>query len=91
MTQSFLGLQATFEDALEEEAIAKKHSLTCEAVEVGAKARVYRTILTHFSQRYPKIPVIDPSFQTSTCIASDLMTVNLAGGLWISSSHFSSS
>lgn len=71
--------QATFEDALEEEAVNKKHSMTCEAVEVGHKAHAYRTILTHFSQRYPKIPVIDASFQTSTCIAFDLMSVNLVG------------
>ena len=31
-------LQATFEDELIDDAKAKKHSLTCEAVEVGAKA-----------------------------------------------------
>ena len=55
--------------------------MTCEAVEVGHKAKAYRTLLTHFSQRYPKIPVIDPSFQTTTCIAFDLMTVNLVGEL----------
>ena len=38
-----------------------------------------RTILSHFSQRYPKIPVIK-SFAASTCIAFDLMVVNLQGG-----------
>ncbi len=38
-----------------------------------------RTILSHFSQRYPKIPVIDSSFAASTCIAFDLMAVNLQG------------
>lgn len=53
--------------------------MTCEAVEVGKKAKAYRTLLTHFSQRYPKIPIIDPSFQDSTCIGFDLMTINLAG------------
>lgn len=72
-------LKATFDDGLEEEAINKRHSITREAVEIGQKANAYRTLLTHFSQRYPKIPVIDPSFQKSTCIAFDLMTVNLAG------------
>ena len=44
------------------------------------QAGAYRTILTHFSQRYPKIPKIDDSFSSSTCIAFDLMSVNLAGG-----------
>lgn len=42
--------QATFEDGLEAEAIAKRHSLTREAVAIGAEANAYRTILTHFSQ-----------------------------------------
>lgn len=70
--------EATFEDELMEEAIAKKHSTTGEAVQIGAEAGAYRTILTHFSQRYPKVPVFNDSFQASTCIAFDLMSVNLA-------------
>ncbi|KAK9811324.1 hypothetical protein WJX72_001848 [[Myrmecia] bisecta] len=70
--------EATFEDALEEEALAKNHSLTHEAIDIGNQARAYRTILTHFSQRYPKMPVIDKSFNSTTAIAFDLMTVNLA-------------
>lgn len=32
-------LQATFEDELIEDAKAKRHSLTCEAVEIGSKVR----------------------------------------------------
>lgn len=43
-------VQATFEDGLEAEALAKRHSLTREAVAIGAEAGAYRTILTHFSQ-----------------------------------------
>lgn len=50
--------EATFEDALESEALAKRHSLTREAVETGSRAGAYRTLLTHFSQRYPKVPVV---------------------------------
>ena len=61
-------------------ALAKRHSMTGEAIEVGQRARAYRTILTHFSQRYPKIPAIGPSFTASTCIAFDLLSINLAGG-----------
>jgi ribonuclease Z len=60
-------------------ALAKRHSMTGEAVEIGARARAFRTILTHFSQRYPKIPAIGASFTASTCIAFDLLSVNLAG------------
>ncbi|GJP61999.1 hypothetical protein CLOP_g19109 [Closterium sp. NIES-67] len=52
--------QATFEDDLQHEAIARRHSTTSEAVQVGASAPAYRTILTHFSQRYPKIPRLAP-------------------------------
>ena len=66
-------------------ALAKRHSMTGEAIEVGQRARAYRTILTHFSQRYPKIPAIGPSFTASTCIAFDLLSVNLAG--WGPDSH----
>lgn len=71
-------LQATFEDGLLEEAIAKNHSTTTEAIEAGEAAGAYRVILTHFSQRYPKIPVFDETHMYNTCIAFDLMSVNLA-------------
>lgn len=70
--------QATFEDSLMEEAIAKNHSTTKEAIGVGVSAGAYRIILTHFSQRYPKIPVVDEVDVDKTCIAFDLMSVNLA-------------
>ncbi|XP_059640695.1 tRNase Z TRZ3, mitochondrial-like [Cornus florida] len=70
--------EATFEDAMVEEAIARNHSTTKEAVEVGDSAGAYRTILTHFSQRYPKIPVLDETHMHKTCIAFDMMSVNLA-------------
>jgi ribonuclease Z len=52
--------EATFEDELQDEAIAKKHSTTAEALGVAAAAGAYRTVLTHFSTRYPKIPVMKP-------------------------------
>ncbi|KAK9066240.1 hypothetical protein SSX86_013561 [Deinandra increscens subsp. villosa] len=70
--------EATFEDALVEEAIARNHSTTEEAIEVGNSAGAYRIILTHFSQRYPKIPVFDQSYMHKTCIAFDMMSINFA-------------
>lgn len=70
--------EATFEDALVEEAIARNHSTTEEAIEVGNSAGAYRIILTHFSQRYPKIPVFDETHMHKTCIAFDMMSVNIA-------------
>lgn len=60
------------------EALFKMHSITREAIEVGMSAGVYRIILTHFSQRYPKIPVFDESYTSKACIAFDMMSVNLA-------------
>lgn len=71
-------LQATFEDGMVDEAIARNHSTTKEAVEVGDSAGAYRIILTHFSQRYPKIPVFDESHMHKTCIAFDMMSINAA-------------
>ncbi|KAG4978936.1 hypothetical protein AAZX31_13G337200 [Glycine max] len=70
--------EATFEDAMVEEAIARNHSTTNEAIEMGQSANAYRTILTHFSQRYPKIPVFDETHMHKTCIAFDMMSVNVA-------------
>lgn len=61
-----------------DEAIARNHSTTGEAIEVGNTAGVYRIILTHFSQRYPKIPVFDESYMHKTCIAFDMMSINFA-------------
>lgn len=61
-----------------DEAIARNHSTTSEAIDVGNAAGAYRIILTHFSQRYPKIPVFDDAHMHKTCIAFDLMTVNIA-------------
>lgn len=75
---SIIIMQATFEDALVEEAIARNHSTTEEAIEVGNSAGAYRIILTHFSQRYPKIPVFDETHMHKTCIAFDMMSVNIA-------------
>jgi ribonuclease Z len=51
--------EATFDDELQGDAYAKKHSTTSEALAVGKKMEARRILLTHFSQRYQKIPVMD--------------------------------
>lgn len=48
--------EATFDDDLKSDAVAKKHSTTSEAIGVGIAMGARRVILTHFSQRYQKIP-----------------------------------
>jgi ribonuclease Z len=50
--------EATFDDELAGDAKAKKHSTTSEALGVGAQMDAKAVVLTHFSQRYQKIPVL---------------------------------
>ena len=50
--------EATFDDEMQGDAIAKKHSTISEAVGVGVEMGARRIILTHFSQRYSKIPTM---------------------------------
>jgi ribonuclease Z len=50
--------EATFDDGREGDAMAKKHSTTGEALAVASLMRAKNVILTHFSQRYQKIPVM---------------------------------
>ncbi|WIA31761.1 hypothetical protein OEZ86_002633 [Tetradesmus obliquus] len=88
--------EATFEDELQDEAIAKKHSTTAEALGVAAAAGAYRTVLTHFSTRYPKIPIMKPPAAAdgaaagsdlaavgSVVVGFDLMSINLADLAWL--------
>ncbi|KAL4915494.1 hypothetical protein BDW62DRAFT_122765 [Aspergillus aurantiobrunneus] len=51
--------EATFNDDMAGSAIAKKHSTVSEAIEVGRQMRARAILLTHFSQRYQKIAVLD--------------------------------
>jgi len=48
--------EATFEDDMRGEAIAKKHSTAGEALVVATKMEAKAVVLTHFSQRYPTMP-----------------------------------
>jgi ribonuclease BN (tRNA processing enzyme) len=50
--------EATFEDSKSIEAMNKKHSTISEAMKISRDMNAYRTILTHFSQRYPSIPIL---------------------------------
>ncbi|KAF1947401.1 hypothetical protein EJ02DRAFT_333978 [Clathrospora elynae] len=50
--------EATFDDELRGDAKAKKHSTTSEALGIGAQMNAKAVVLTHFSQRYQKIPVL---------------------------------
>ncbi|ETO77223.1 hypothetical protein F442_07547 [Phytophthora nicotianae P10297] len=50
--------EATFEDELTKEAKDKAHCTMAEAIQVGRQANARHLLLTHFSQRYPKMAVL---------------------------------
>ena len=67
--------EATFEDTKQEEAVMKRHSTMSEAYQVGVEMKAFRTIFTHFSQRYPGVPLlakyaVDNATTIATCDAS---------------------
>lgn len=70
--------EATLEDEMKAEAIEKNHSTTEEAIQIGIEMNAQHIILTHFSQRYPKIPVFNSIYQNHITIAFDLMTLKLS-------------
>eukprot|EP01105_Mastigella_eilhardi_P000630 TRINITY_DN1073_c0_g1_i1.p1 TRINITY_DN1073_c0_g1~~TRINITY_DN1073_c0_g1_i1.p1 ORF type:complete len:781 (-),score=151.06 TRINITY_DN1073_c0_g1_i1:1373-3715(-) len=55
--------EATLENSMLLEAQAKKHSTTNEAIEAAHKMAVDSVLLTHFSQRYPKVPLLEHCVQ----------------------------
>lgn len=69
--------EATFEDGMEAEAVIKKHSTVGEALFIGKRMDVQGAIvLTHFSQRYPRIPPMPSSScsgEIPTIFAFDFM------------------
>lgn len=69
--------EATMEDELEIEARVKMHSTLSQAIEQGKKMNAKYTLLTHFSQRYAKIPRIESKLGNSLGIAFDNMEVTL--------------
>lgn len=68
--------EATFDDELKSDAIAKKHCTTSEALSVGRQMNARRILLTHFSQRYQKIPVMSERDQVAI-VAFDYMRVKV--------------
>jgi len=80
---SLLIHEATFDDLKQDEAIKKRHSTVTEALQVARDMNAFRTILTHFSQRYPNIPPILTDATLPTPIfASDFMNIAFRDLLW---------
>ncbi|CAL2040910.1 unnamed protein product [Caenorhabditis brenneri] len=68
--------ESTFEDGHEEDALRKRHSTMGQAVDVGRRMKAKHIILTHFSARYPKVPVL-PNYLDSenVGVAMDMLRV----------------
>ncbi|XP_069692325.1 ribonuclease Z, mitochondrial isoform X2 [Periplaneta americana] len=69
--------EATMEDELVAEARSKLHSTTSQAIEVGHRMEAKFILLTHFSQRYAKLPRLNANFTKDVGIAFDNMQVSL--------------
>ncbi|XP_048520039.1 ribonuclease Z, mitochondrial isoform X2 [Dendroctonus ponderosae] len=69
--------EATMEDELAKEAVVKMHSTTSQAIQVGKDMKAKHVILTHFSQRYAKLPRFNDNFADNVSIAFDNMQVKL--------------
>ena len=91
--------EATFADDKQEEAEIKKHSTISEAINIGKSMGACRTILTHFSQRYPSVPPLDhydhedPQKEELVhasippILAFDYMKINVKDLIWLPSIH----
>lgn len=71
--------EATFDDELYGDALAKKHCTTQEALDIGRQMNARRILLTHFSQRYQKVPVMQKreGVDQVAIVAFDYMRVKL--------------
>lgn len=68
--------EATMEDGLEKLAKSKLHSTTSQAINAGKFMNAKFILLTHFSQRYSKIPSI-PDKEINVGLAYDFMEFKL--------------
>ena len=53
-----------------------KISTSEQAIEVGRKMKAKFVMLTHFSQRYDKVPIFSKSFSDDVGVAFDNMIVS---------------
>eukprot|EP00798_Chlamydomonas_sp_ICE-L_P013437 gene13437-19293_t len=83
MDATLLIHEATFEDDMAAEAKAKKHSTTSDAMWAADQSRAYRVLLTHFSTRYPTMPLFDMDKHPNLCVAMDFMSINLKDLPWL--------
>lgn len=75
--------EATFDDSLEADAAAKKHTTTGQAIAMGKAVNAWRIILTHFSPRYSKIAeCMEQHLENKALIAFDHLRVSMKNLEW---------
>jgi ribonuclease Z len=62
--------EATFDDELQGDAEAKNHTTTSEALSVALGMGAKACVLTHFSQRYQKVPVLEYTDEEDGTVSS---------------------
>lgn len=67
--------EATFEDEMRGEALAKKHSTAGEALFVAHEMKAKACLLTHFSQRYPEMPKLGAAAPSAPGTVKESATV----------------
>ncbi|XP_047024752.1 ribonuclease Z, mitochondrial isoform X1 [Helicoverpa zea] len=73
--------EATMEDELADEARIKMHSTTTQAIDIGRQMNARYTVLTHFSQRYARLPRLNAHIlndNNSVGIAFDNMQITMS-------------
>jgi ribonuclease Z len=55
----------------------RRYTNPFRVAQVARDAGCEALILTHFSQRYPKVPVLDDVYHGLTSVAFDMMTVDI--------------
>ena len=80
--------EATFDSDMVADAKKKKHSTVAGAIDVGQRMNAKHLILTHFSQRYPKLPVLRNEEKAKTrlnnvSVSFDLMSVRMSQLEWL--------
>ncbi|KAG5361747.1 Ribonuclease Z 1 [Yarrowia sp. C11] len=86
--------EATLDNSLPEEAVIKKHCTFSEALGVCGDMEAKHVVLTHFSQRYPKLPELSSltlenkeKEKVPVAIAFDMMRIRL-GEIGDQAQHF---
>jgi ribonuclease Z len=75
--------EATLQDGMEKDALMKKHTTVSQAIDIGVKCNVWRTILTHFSPRYQKVAELPEGIDDKKIlIAFDHMRVSFSNLEW---------